>query len=182
MINELLSTARSPPRTAGPITMATAAPNDAADESPSVNGLTSGFLSSPCITAPATARLIPVRIARKIRGSRKLTTISSACGFDGAGTVNGIASYQLPTVGMYVCRKFWIETAHAWATASTVSSGVMETVPIPAERIAAATTTSRRAAIRKIRRRLPALYRVLTEGCGAEPGGQDGSDKGFLFL
>ena len=86
------------------MTIASAAPNDAADDRPSVNGLTSGLRRSPCITVPAIARLMPVRMARMIRGRRNPTTISSACGFYGAGMVNGIASYHPGTVGRYVCR------------------------------------------------------------------------------
>src|SRR5208283_5813937 len=110
-------------------------------------------------TAPATARLIPVRIARIILGSRNPITISSACGFEGDGIVKGIESYRAPTAGRYVCRKFWTETAHAWATDKIESSGEMATVPIPAEKITAAIRRSRRKTINVIRRPLPALYR-----------------------
>ena len=61
-----------------PKTMAIAAPNDAAEESPRVKGLTSGFRRSACMTHPAMARLIPVRIARRTRGNLKsITTIFS---------------------------------------------------------------------------------------------------------
>jgi hypothetical protein len=108
---------------------------------------------------PATARLKPVRIARIILGNRNPITISSAWGFDGDGIVKGMESYHVPTVGRYVCRKFWTETAHAWETDKTVSSGEMETVPIPAEKIATSTRRSRRITISAIRRPLPALYR-----------------------
>lgn len=62
-----------------PNTIPTAAPKEAAEERPSVNGLTNGFPSRDCMTHPATARLMPVRIARIIRGRRKpRMTICSA--------------------------------------------------------------------------------------------------------
>jgi hypothetical protein len=108
---------------------------------------------------PATARLRPVRIARIIRGSRNPTTISSACGFEGDGTVKGIESYHAPTFGRYVCRKCWTESAHAWATDKTVSSGEIATEPIPAEKIADTIRRIRRKTTSVIRRLLPALYR-----------------------
>lgn len=58
------------PKITGPSTMIRAAPNDEAEERPSVNGLTSGFLKSPCITAPAVAKATPARTARRILGRR----------------------------------------------------------------------------------------------------------------
>jgi hypothetical protein len=111
---------------------------------------------------------MPVRIARIILGSRNPITISSACGFEGDGIVKGIESYHAPTAGRYVCRKFWTETAHAWATDRTVSSGEIETVPMPAEKMAAMITITRRKTMSAIRRPLPALYRECT--VGATPG------------
>jgi hypothetical protein len=109
------------------------------------------------MTVPATARLMPVRIARKIRGSRNPTTISSACGFVGVGMVNGMASYHAAMGGRYACRKSCRVTAEECPMARMVSCGVMETVPIPAYRTAVAMTRSERPVIRAIRRALPSL-------------------------
>jgi len=65
-------------RKAAPNTIASAAPKDAAEERPRVNGLTRGFRRSACMTHPAMDRLIPVRTARRTRGILKsITTVFS---------------------------------------------------------------------------------------------------------
>ena len=50
--------------------MATAAPHEAADDRPSVNGHTRGFLKMLCMAAPATARLTPASIPTITLGAR----------------------------------------------------------------------------------------------------------------
>ena len=46
-----------------PSTMASDAPNEAADDTPSVKGLARGLFSTVCISAPDRARAAPTRIA-----------------------------------------------------------------------------------------------------------------------
>ncbi len=66
------------PASPAPRTIATDAPNAAADEIPIVYGLTRGFLIVPCIAAPATARPAPAMIPSMIRGNRAFQTIAMA--------------------------------------------------------------------------------------------------------
>ena len=54
------------------------APNDAPDEIPKINGLTSGFLKIDCKTAPETERLAPTKIATNILGSLTCNKIVSS--------------------------------------------------------------------------------------------------------
>lgn len=54
------------------------APNDAPDEMPKINGLTSGFLKMDCKTAPETERLIPTKITSNILGSLTCSKIVSS--------------------------------------------------------------------------------------------------------
>ncbi|MNF18026.1 hypothetical protein D3C80_2218860 [compost metagenome] len=46
-----------------PNTIASEAPNEAADDTPRVKGLANGLLSTVCISAPARARAAPTRVA-----------------------------------------------------------------------------------------------------------------------
>ncbi|MNS93488.1 hypothetical protein D3C72_1276670 [compost metagenome] len=46
-----------------PSTIASEAPNEAADDTPRVKGLANGLLSTVCISAPARARAAPTRVA-----------------------------------------------------------------------------------------------------------------------
>src|SRR5690606_5376548 len=55
--------------------MTEAAPNAAAGETPRVNGLTSGFRSRPCMTAPDTDSAAPAVKASSARGSRRSVTM-----------------------------------------------------------------------------------------------------------
>ncbi|MDE0220135.1 MAG: hypothetical protein OXJ90_12795 [Spirochaetaceae bacterium] len=74
--NALMTTPPTVPGTmAKPNTMATLAPNAAADDTPIVNGLTSGLRVSACITTPETESAAPARTARTTRGSRRRSTI-----------------------------------------------------------------------------------------------------------
>ncbi|MNQ99230.1 hypothetical protein D3C85_1149550 [compost metagenome] len=46
-----------------PSTMASEAPNDAADDTPRVKGLARGLFKTVCISAPARAKAAPTRVA-----------------------------------------------------------------------------------------------------------------------
>ncbi len=71
-------TRRLPERTPAPRTMAIDAPHEAAEAIPSVNGLASGFLRTPCITVPAIASPNPAATAKRTRCSRQPQTIPTA--------------------------------------------------------------------------------------------------------
>ena len=62
--------ANGKPVSVTPKAMAQTAPSDAPDETPSVEPSASGFLSSPCIAAPARDRAAPVSATHSTRGSR----------------------------------------------------------------------------------------------------------------
>ncbi len=62
--------ANGKPGSVTPKAMAQTAPSDAPDETPSVEPSASGFLSSPCIAAPARDRAAPVSATHRTRGSR----------------------------------------------------------------------------------------------------------------
>ena len=82
-----------------------AAPNDAADESPRVNGLTRGFLRSACMTAPARARQTPASAARKIRGSLRLKRIIAVFSLTALSEIPGMTELSSTEImsegGMY---------------------------------------------------------------------------------
>ena len=56
------------------------APKAAAEDMPTVKGLTKGFLVTPCIAAPANASPAPDAIPMKTRGSRRCQTMPSTKG------------------------------------------------------------------------------------------------------
>ena len=58
------------PGSVTPKAMAMTAPSDAPDETPSVEPSASGFLSSPCIAAPARDNAAPVSATHRTRGRR----------------------------------------------------------------------------------------------------------------
>lgn len=60
--------ANGKPGSVTPKAMAQTAPSDAPDETPSVEPSASGFLSSPCIAAPARDRAAPVSATHSTRG------------------------------------------------------------------------------------------------------------------
>lgn len=75
-----------------PNRIATAAPKDAAEDNPSVNGLTSGLRRMFCITAPDNARLNPVIMQSNVRDSLALRMMSGYQGVEGpSNTVGRIA-------------------------------------------------------------------------------------------
>ena len=65
----------------------TASPNPAPALMPRMDGLAIGLFVTPCISAPATAKLAPQRSAARRRGRRSVRTIIS-CTFAGSYAVN----------------------------------------------------------------------------------------------
>lgn len=78
--NAQATSTRSPSKRGGRKTIAMAAPNVAAEAMPSVNGLASGFRSTPCIIAPAIPSPNPAAMAKRIRCRRYSQTIVVARG------------------------------------------------------------------------------------------------------
>lgn len=71
---------------AKPSTIASAAPQAAADDTPSVNGLASGLLRMVCISAPAAASAMPTNTAMIAGGSRACHTTVRASGVAASGS------------------------------------------------------------------------------------------------
>ncbi len=59
-----------------PSTIASAAPKEAADDTPNVNGLASGLLRMVCISAPASPSAMPTATAISANGNRSSQTIT----------------------------------------------------------------------------------------------------------
>ena len=89
-----------------PSAMASTAPSAAPDETPSVEPSASGFLSSPCILAPASDSAAPLSATHKTRGRRTVSRMEdgspSGCGvcvsaLRKTASVSASAMLTLPT-------------------------------------------------------------------------------------
>ncbi len=81
-MNALPITRYSPPTNPAPSTMARAAPKPAAEDTPRVNSLASGFFKMPCMAAPASANPMPDSMPMRIRSRRRPQTMVFAYDVD----------------------------------------------------------------------------------------------------